>query len=392
MWYRAAAWKLPMRSRRGTLVKLPLARGSLICAALLLLAPPAPAAEPGLVFSVRTWEGEYASRDVPGGVESTPTLGAISTVNADGTGLKQVVPARAGADFPVASLDGKWLYFQAGPRGGSQIYRCKWDGSGATSLTKPDLLTKQLKGADRFDVKEAFGFALSKDGMRMVYTVHDGANGRVVIDAADGSTPAFVAPHLGYTYMARLDPANDRVVFSGPARGYRLLLAALPDGKPVELTPDHSECFVPQFTPDGKTIVFVRRDGDVYRVGADGKNLKRLTQGNKYVEFRLSPKDRHGSTDGPDIAPDGKRVAFIAVNDGVPNVFVVDIDGGNRRQVTSRTTACGRVKWSPDGKRLSFVSFEGKYPQLFVVPAAGGAAKQLTKLDGGVNFAHWRPE
>lgn len=126
---------------------------------------------------------------------------------------------------------------------------------------------------------------------------------------------------------------------------------------------------------------------------ADGKNLKRLTQGNKYVEFRLSPTDRHGSTDGPDVSPDGTRVAFVAVKDGVPNVFVVDLDGGNHRQVTARTTPCGRVGWSPNGKHLSFVSFEGgKYPQLFVVPAAGGEAKQLTRLDGGVNFAHWKPE
>jgi Tol biopolymer transport system component len=214
----------------------------------------------------------------------------------------------------------------------------------------------------------------------------------VVIAGADGSAPAFVAPHLGYTYMARLSPAADRVVFSGPARGYRLQLAALPDGRPVELTPGHPDCFAPRFTPDGKTIVFVRRDGDVYRVGADGANLRRLTEGNRYVEFRLSAKDRHGSTDGPDVSPDGKEVAFVALAEGVPNVGVVGLDGAGRRQVTTRKTPCGRVQWSPDGKTLSFVSFEGKYPQLFVVPAGGGEARQLTRLDGGVNFAHWSPE
>jgi hypothetical protein len=101
--------------------------------------------------------------------------------------------------------------------------------------------------------------------------------------------------------MAALSPAGDRVVFSGPARGYRLQLAAIPDGRPVKLTPDHPECFVPQFTPGGKTVVFVRRDGDVYRVGADGTVFWRLTEGNRYVEFRLSAKDRRGSTDGPGV-------------------------------------------------------------------------------------------
>lgn len=366
--------------------------GRLAFATLLLLATFGRAAEPGLVFSVRTWEGEYASTDIPGGVESTPTVGAVYAVRAGGTGLTRVVPPGAGVDFPVASRDGKWVYYQAGARGRTQVYRCRLDGTGVTSLTPPDDLTRRLKGDGRFTVKEAFGYARSADGTRMVFTAHDGASGRVVIAGADGSSPAFVAPHLGYTYMARLGPKNDRVVFSGPARGYRLLLAELPDGKPVELTPDHPECFVPQFTSDGKTIVFVRRDGDVYRVGADGTNLRRLTEGNGYVEFRLSPADRHGSTDGPDVSPDGKRVAFVALKDGVPNVFVVDIDGGNRRQVTARTAPCGRVKWSPDGKLLSFVSFEGKYPQLFVVPAEGGEPRQLTWLNGGVNFADWKPE
>src|SRR5262249_36316018 len=130
----------------------------------------------------------------------------------------------------------------------------------------------------------------------------------------------------------------------------------------------------------------------VYRVDSDGKNLKRLTEGNSYVEFRLSPQDKHGSTDGPEISPDGKSVACIARKDGVPNVFVVGIDGGNKRQITSRKVPCGRVHWSPDGKQLSFVSFEGKYPQLFTVPVEGGEPKQLTKLDGAVYFANWKPE
>lgn len=361
-------------------------------AACLAMAPNSQAAGPGLVFSVRTWDGEYASRDVPGGVESTPTVGSIYTVNADGTGLRQLVPPGPGVDFPAASPDGKWVYYQAGARGKTEVYRCRRDGTGATRLTPPDRLTERLKGGPPFTVKEAFGYALSADGTKMVFTAHDGATGRAVVAGADGSSPAFVAPGLGYTYMARLGPKNDRVVFSGPARGYRLLLATLPDGKPVELTPDHPDCFVPRFTPDGKTVVFVRRDGDVYRVGADGKDLRRLTDGNRYVEFRLSAADKHGSTDGPDVSPDGKRVAFVAVKDGVPNVFVVGVDGRDRQQVTARTAPCGRVQWSPDGKRLSFVSLEGKYPQLFVVPAAGGEPKQLTKLDGGVNFATWLPE
>ncbi|HEV3256791.1 MAG TPA: hypothetical protein VG013_07930, partial [Gemmataceae bacterium] len=334
-----------------------------------------------LVFSVKTWNGEYFSRDVPGGVEATPVTGAIYAVKAGGAGLRKVVALGKNTDYPTGSPNGQWLYFQSNASGRSQVYRCRRDGSGVTNLTESAKLGKEWK--------DAFGYSLSADGTRLLYTAHNGSIGQVVLANADGSDPRFVAPGLGYTYMAALGPKNDRVVFSGPARGYRLLLVALPDGKAVELTPDHAQCFVPQFTPDGKTVVFIRRDGDVYRVGADGKNLKRLTEGNRHVEFRLSAADRHGSTDGPHVSPDGTQVAYVAVKNGVANVCVMSIDGTEQRQVTFRKSPCGRVRWSPDGTRLAFVSFEGKYPQLFVVPAKGGEARQLTHMDGAVYFVNW---
>jgi Tol biopolymer transport system component len=225
----------------------------------------------------------------------------------------------------------------------------------------------------------------------MVYTVHDGSAGKVVLANADGSEPVLIAPSLGYLYMASLSANGDRVVYSGPGTGYRLGLVKLPDGKPLNLTPDHPQSFVPRFTPDGRTVVFIRRDGDVYSVAADGTNLRRLTKGNGYVTFKLSDKDQHGSTDGPDISPDGKRIAYIKMVDGVANVWTMNLDGSKQRQITKRKSRCGRVRWSPDGKRLAFVSFEGAFPQLFVIPAEGGEARQLTRLKGAVYFHSWKP-
>ena len=124
---------------------------------------------------------------------------------------------------------------------------------------------------------------------------------------------------------------------------------------------------------------------------SDGTGHRRLTEGNGYVEFRLSAKDRHGSTDGPHLSPDGKRVAFIALRKGIPQVCTIDIDGSNLRQLTTRDTPCGRVRWSPAGKQIAFVSFVGTYPQLFVIDATGGKPKQLTSVDGAVYSVTWNP-
>jgi hypothetical protein len=75
--------------------------------------PVAPAADaPGLIaFALRRWEGEYRSRDIPGGVETTPVAGSIWTVRADGSELHQVVGPEHDANAPAFSPDGHQIAF-----------------------------------------------------------------------------------------------------------------------------------------------------------------------------------------------------------------------------------------------------------------------------------------
>jgi len=352
-----------------------------VVSGLVLLAAPSECMCGELVFSVKRWQGDYKSKDVPGGVETSPVVGAIYSVQDDGTRLKQIVALGKGTDYPTVSPDGRWVYFQSNATGHTQVFRCRPDGSGIINLTARHKLGAQFR--------DAYGYFLSRDGCKLLFTVHDGTTGRVALANGDGSDANLIASDLGYIYMAALSPGNDRVVCSGPARAYRLLLITPADGKSIELTPAHPECFVPQFTLDGKVIVFIRRDGDVYRVDTDGHNFRRLTKGNRHVEFRLSAQDHHGSTDGPHISPDGRRIAYIAEKSGIDNVCVMNLDGTAQRQLTFRKSPCGRVRWSPDGTQIAFVSFEERYPQLFVVAAKGGEPRQLTHLDGAVYFINW---
>lgn len=365
-----------------------------IFALFLHAAENAPAEESGLVFSVRSWEGEYESQDVPGSVKTTPTTSSIYSIHADGTGMKKLVfLPNAECAAPVFAPDGTWLYFQSNSSGEYHIYRCRPDGSGREQLT-----SARHPGPPW---KTVYGLQMTTSG-QILCTSHDGQRGCVTLLSADGSRMKFLTPHLGYLYMSAMSPKGNAVVVSGPASGYRLWLLKLPDafrtgedrltGPSINLAPQHPQSFAPQFTPNGRTIIYFRRDGDIYRVESDGTGHRRLTEGNRYVEFRLSPKDAHGSTDGPQLSPDGKRIAFIAYRNGLPQVCQIDIDGSNFKQLTSRSTACGRVRWSPDGKRIAFVSFVGKYPQLFVMEASGGKPNQLTNVDGAVYSIAWKPK
>lgn len=334
-----------------------------------------------IVFSLRQWTGEYTTSDRPGGVAVSEFTSAIYVVRADGRAApRRLVDVGGRADAPRYSPDGQFIYFQAPVGGRAHILRCREDGSRVENVT-----------ARHYPPGDRFGCSLSRDGKRLVFTFHDGQIGRVSLMNADGTDPRLIAPDIGYHYMAELSPDGRSVAFSHTAQGYVLAVKHLETGELVHLAPELPDSFCPQFTPDGQAVVFFRRDGDVYSISVDGSNLRRLTTGNGYVEFRLSASDQHGSSDPPAISPDGQRIAYIAVRDGVPQVHVMNLDGTDQRQVTSAPNACGRVTWSPDGQRLAFVSWRGKYPQLMVMPAAGGEPKQLTDLPGAVYWLSWQP-
>jgi dipeptidyl aminopeptidase/acylaminoacyl peptidase len=61
---------------------------------------------------------------------------------------------------------------------------------------------------------------------------------------------------------------------------------------------------------------------------------------------------------GPRWSPDGRNIAFTAKrkDDAEPQVYLIAVDGGEARRLTTLATGCGSLKWFPDGRRIAFVS------------------------------------
>lgn len=92
-------------------------------------------------------------------------------------------------------------------------------------------------------------------------------------------------------------------------------------------------------SPDGKYMVFDML-GDIYQVPLTGGKAKALT-----ADFAWNIE--------PAISPDGSKIAFISDRGGISNVWVMDANGGNLRQVSQeKSNLVHSPKWSPDGQYL----------------------------------------
>jgi dipeptidyl aminopeptidase/acylaminoacyl peptidase len=103
-------------------------------------------------------------------------------------------------------------------------------------------------------------------------------------------------------------------------------------------------------SPDGKTVVYALSTPDLARakrltqiwlMEADGRNARQITQGDK-------------SSASPVFSPDGRWLAFISARDGGPNLYVMRATGGEARRVTNISTGVADPVWSPDGRWIAF--------------------------------------
>ncbi|MGQ8365001.1 amidohydrolase family protein [Glaciecola sp. 1036] len=92
-------------------------------------------------------------------------------------------------------------------------------------------------------------------------------------------------------------------------------------------------------TPDGKHFVFDML-GDIFIADITGGSASAITQ-----DFAWNIQ--------PSVSPDGSKIAFISDRDGLSNVWVMDLDGGNLTQITKeKKHLIHAPKWSPDGEYI----------------------------------------
>src|SRR5882672_6714105 len=140
----------------------------------------------------------------------------------------------------------------------------------------------------------------------------------------------------------------------------------------------------PVFSPDDRQIAFSGTHGgitDLYIVGADGKNLRQLTN-DQYADLQ------------PSWSPDGRRIAF-ATDRGPETdlsilkispwrIAVMDVASGNIDVLPGQGGLNLNPQWSPDGRDLAFISDRTGIPNVFIYDFGNQQHYQITNVLGGV--------
>ena len=211
-------------------------------------------------------------------------------------------------------------------------------------------------------------------GCDQIYSMNaDGSNVKMVSNAEGRTTCAYYfkggkkviyASTFGGKKECPVEPDRSKG-YVWPVYAEYELYTATPDGKNIKnLTNTPGYDAEATVSPDGKKIIFPsERDGDLelYSMDINGKNIKRLTNEIGYDGGAFYSPDskqivyRRSAQETPEAI--AKYKDLLAQHLVVPTVFeiwVMNADGTNKREVTKLGSASFAPFFTPDGKRIIF--------------------------------------
>ncbi|HEY0405728.1 MAG TPA: protein kinase [Pyrinomonadaceae bacterium] len=288
--------------------------------------------------------------------------GALIVANTDGTEERVLLSRKAPDGFTggVWSPDGNSLAVMLWNDSGKTMSIVEIPATGGPEKT---LTTKKWAGVG--------GVAWLGDGSGLVMIATDERRSPPqiwFIPYPSGEARKITNDLNGYNNLSLTADSSTLVTVRGRGLANIWVTNAADTTNARQVTSGNSEGAVGMsWTPNGQIVYssVVGGNWDLWMMNADGSNPKQLTFDSRSNRF-------------PVVSPDGRYIVFVSDRAGIDHIWRINSDGSNPKQLTS-ADGDALPSFSPDGQWVFYTSVAGGKPSAWKVPIEGGAAVQVSQ-------------